>query len=122
MLLSSTSKRFDSIGQLLTVTLIFIFVLALTYFATKLTAGLQKGRLASSNVEIMETFKIAPTKYIQVVRVGKKYFSYVVCKDTVTLLGELTEDDIAALGTKGTEAEQPDNIRFKDIFDKFRRQ
>ena len=45
-----------------------------------------------------------------------------VCKDTVTLLGELTEDDIAALGTKGTEAEQPDNIRFKDIFDKFRRQ
>lgn len=122
MLLSSTSKRFDSIGQLLTVTLIFIFVLALTYFATKLTAGLQKGRLAGSNVEIMETFKIAPTKYIQVVRVGKKYFSYVVCKDTVTLLGELTEDDIAALGTKGTEAEQPDNIRFKDIFDKFRRQ
>lgn len=122
MLLSSTSKRFDSIGQLLTTILIFIFVLALTYFATKLTAGLQKGRLAGSHVEILETYKIAQTKYIQVVKIGKKYFSYVVCKDTVTLLGELTEDDIAALGTKGTEAEQPDNIRFKDIFDKFRKQ
>jgi flagellar protein FliO/FliZ len=120
MLLSSTSKRFDSIGQLLTVTLIFIFVLALTYFATKLTAGLQKGRLAGSNVEIMETFKIAPTKYIQVVRVGKKYFSYVVCKDTVTLLGEMTEEDITPPG--GEEAESAASINFKEIFDKFRKQ
>lgn len=120
MLLSSTSKRFDSIGQLLTVTLIFIFVLALTYFATKLTAGLQKGRLAGSNVEILETYKIAPAKYIQVVRIGKKYFSYVVCKDTVTLLGEMTEDDMTALG--GEEAAPAANISFKDIFDKFKKQ
>lgn len=120
MLLSSTSKRFDSIGQLLTVTLIFIFVLALTYFATKLTAGLQRGRLAGSNVEILETFKIAPTKYIQVVKIGKKYYSYVVCKDTVTLLGELTEDDIAAPGGEGTEPVV--NINFKEIFDKFKKQ
>ena len=120
MLLSSTSKRFDSIGQLLTVTLIFIFVLALTYFATKLTAGLQKGRLAGSNVEVLETFKIAPTKYIQVVRIGEKYFSYIVCKDTVTLLGELTKEDIAAFHK--TETETAVNMNFKEISDKFRKQ
>ena len=120
MLLSSTSKRVDSIGQLLTVTLIFIFVLALTYFATKLTAGLQKGRLAGSNVEILETFKIAPTKYIQVVRIGNKYFSYVVCKDTVTLLGEMTEEDIAALNH--SEIGPVVGLNFKEIFDKLRKQ
>lgn len=120
MLLSSTSKRFDSIGQLLTVTLIFIFVLALTYFATKLTAGLQKGRLAGSNVEVLETFKIAPTKYIQVVRIGEKYFSYIVCKDTVTLLGELTKEDIAAFHK--TETETAVNMNFKEILDKVRKQ
>lgn len=120
MLLSSTSKRFDSIGQLLTVTLIFIFVLALTYFATKLTAGLQKGRLAGSNVEVLETFKIAPTKYIQVVRIGEKYFSYIVCKDTVTLLGELTKEDITAFHKAETETAV--NMNFKEILDKFRKQ
>lgn len=120
MLLSSTSNRFDSIGQLLTVILIFIFVLALTYFATKLTAGLQRGRLAGSNVEILETYKIAPTKYIQVVKIGKKYFSYVVCKDTVTLLGEMAEDDITAPGRE--ETGQAATINFKEIFDKFRKQ
>lgn len=120
MLLSSTSRRFDSIGQLLTVTLIFIFVLVLTYYATKLTAGLQKGRLAGSNVEVLETLKIAPTKYIQVVRIGRKYYSYVVCKDTVTLLGELTEDDIVPPGRE--EAERAVSISFREIFDKFRKQ
>ncbi len=120
MLLSSTSNRFDSFVQLLTVLLIFIFVLALTYFFTKLTAGLQKGRLAGSNVEVMETFKIAPTKYIQIVKIGKKYFSYVVCKDTVTLLGELTDDDISNLDK--AETSSAINLNFKDIFDKFRKQ
>lgn len=120
MLLSSTSNRFDSIVQLLTVLIIFIFVLALTYFSTKLTAGLQKGRLAGSNVEILETFKIAPTKYIQIVRIGEKYFSYVVCKDTVTLLGEMTSDDISRFSK--TEAGQAMNMNFKEIFDKFRKQ
>ncbi len=121
MLLSSTSKRFDSIGQLLTMTMIFIFVLALTYFATKLTAGLQKGRLAGSNVELLDTVKIAPAKYIQVVRIGSRYFSYVVCKDTVTLLGEVTEDDIAAPGRE-EKAVQTASINFKEIFDRLRKQ
>ena len=120
MLLVSTSNRSDSVVQLLTVILIFIFVLALTYFATKLTAGLQKGRLAGSNVEVLETFRIAPTKYIQVVRIGEKYFSYVVCKDTVTLLGEMTKDDIS--GFDKAEPNSAMNVSFKDILDKFKKQ
>ncbi|GFI21924.1 hypothetical protein IMSAGC011_00697 [Lachnospiraceae bacterium] len=120
MLLLSTPNRYDSIVQLLTVILIFIFVLALTYFSTKLTAGLQKGRLAGSNVEVLETFKIAPTKYIQVVRIGEKYFSYVVCKDTVTLLGEMTKEDI--LTWNKAESGPAINMNFKEILDKFKKQ
>lgn len=119
MLLTSTSNRFDSIAQLLTLLLIFIFVLALAYVATRLTAGIQKGRLAGANVEIIETFKIAPAKYIQVVRVGGKYFSYVVCKDTVTLLGEMTKDDISELNK--AETGPTVNMNFKEIFDKFKK-
>ena len=104
----------DSIVQLLTVLLIFIFVLALTYFTTKLTAGFQKGRYQSANVEIIETLRIAPTKYIQIVRIGEKYYSYVVCKDTVTLLGELAKDDLAEIA-KNNENTAP--VSFKDIFE-----
>lgn len=108
-----TSNRLDSIVQLITVILIFIFVLALTYFTTKLTAGLKKGQMLSPNMDIVETFKIAQNKYIQIVRVGEKYFSIVVCKDTVTLLGEISNDDItipeSGLGT---------TMSFQEILDK----
>lgn len=119
MLLSSASNGFDSIVQLLTVLLIFIFVLVLTYFTTKLTANFQKGKMFSPNVEMIETFKIAPTKYIQVVRIGGKYFSYVVCKDTVTLLGELTKDDISEYNK--TETGTAKNASFKEILEKLRK-
>jgi flagellar protein FliO/FliZ len=109
----------DSIVQLLTVVIIFIFVLVLAYITARLTAGIQKGRLAGSCVEILETLKIAPNKYIQVVKIGGKYFSYIVCKDTVTLLGELTKDDIPVPEAK--KAQSTGNVNFKEIFDKFKK-
>lgn len=108
----------DSIVQLFTVILIFIFVLALTYFTTKFTAKLQMGRYQNANVEIIETYKIAPTKYIQVVRIGEKYFSYVVCKETVTLLGELAKDDI--IDSEQNE-QNTTGLSFKDIFEKLKK-
>ena len=67
MLLSMTSNRLDSIVQLITAVCIFIFVLALAYFTTKFTAGFQKSKLASPNVEVIETFRLTQNKYIQIV-------------------------------------------------------
>ena len=66
MLLSMTSNRLDSIVQLITAVCIFIFVLALAYFTTKFTAGFQKSKLASPNVEVIETFRLTQNKYIQI--------------------------------------------------------
>lgn len=111
--------RIESVVQLLTVILIFIFVLVLTYLATKFTASFQKSKMSGANVEILETVKIAPTKYIQIVRIGEKYFSYVVCKDTVTLLGELSRDDISVPEKGGSVV---NNISFKDILEKLKKQ
>lgn len=103
----------DSVVQLFTVLLIFIFVLALTYFTTRFAAGLQKQNMISPNVDIVETYRIAQNKYVQIIRVGEKYFSIVVCKDTVTLLGEMTKDDITIPDTKiGT------TMSFQEILDK----
>lgn len=108
-----TASGSDSTVQLITVILIFIFVLALTYITTKFTAGLQKGKMASPNVEVVETFKLSTNKYIQIVRVGKKYYSIIVCKDTVTLMGELSEDEINQ-PKSGTET----TMSFQEILNK----
>lgn len=108
-----TSGRLDSIVQLITAILIFIFVLALTYFTTKLTAGVKKGQMLSPNMDIVETFKLSQNKYIQIVRVGETYFSIAVCKDTITLLGEISKDEITIPDTRlGT------TVSFQEILDK----
>lgn len=113
MLLSMTSNRSDSIAQLITAIFIFVFVLVLAYFTTRFTAGFQKSQMAGSNVEIVETCRLAQNKYIQIVRIGTRYYSIAVCKDSVTMLGELDKDDITipetGLGTA---------VSFKEILDK----
>lgn len=119
MLLLLTSSGVDSIVQLITVTIIFIFVLVLTYVATKFTAEIQKGKMSKSNIDIVETLKIAPTKYIQIVKIGEKYFSYVVCKDTVTLLGEISESDVSELDK--TKTSSLFDVSFKDVFEKLKK-
>lgn len=113
MLLSMTSNRLDSIVQLITAVFIFILVLALAYFTTRFTAGFQKSRLASPNVEIVETFRLAQNKYIQIVRIGARYYSIAVCKDTVTMLGELSQDELTI-----PESGNGTTVSFKELFDK----
>ena len=119
MLLLTTTNRLDSIVQLLSAFLIFIFVLILAVFTTRFTAGLQRNQLSSPNVEVLETFKITQSKFIQVVRIGTKYFAYIVCKDTVTLLGEMTKEDI--LEFKNKKKDSAIDMSFKEIFDKLKK-
>lgn len=84
----------DSFAQFLTVLLIFVGVLFLTYFSTKWIATYQKGKMFSSNIRVIETFKISSNKFIQIVRIGGTYYAIAIGKDEVTLLGELKEDEI----------------------------
>lgn len=91
MLLSVTSGL-ESIVQFITVLIIFIFVLGITYFSTRYIAGVQKDRYRTGNMEVIETLRISNNKYLQIVRVGNKYLCMAVCKDTVTMLGEIQKE------------------------------
>ena len=84
----------NSIAQFITVFVIFLAVLAHTYFSTKWIATYQKGKMFSSNITVIETFKITTNKYIQIVRIGEKYYAIAIGKDEITLLGELKEEEL----------------------------
>lgn len=56
MILAATSL--DSFVQLITVLIIFVFVLILTYFTTRWMAGIQKGRSFNKNLRIIETISV----------------------------------------------------------------
>ena len=107
----------DGYLQFMTVLLLFLFVLAVTYVATRWIAGYQKGKSAVSNIELIETARIAPNKYLQLVRAGSKYLLIAVGKDEIHMLAELSGEEILLTGQENNTV-----MDFGSIFEKFRKQ
>ena len=114
MLLSITSG-IDSVVQFLTVLLIFVFVLGIAYFTTRYVAGIQKNNYKTGNMELIETLRISNNKYLQIVRAADKYFCIAVCKDTVTMLGEIQKEEMVFY-----ENSINANMTFQDILEKIK--
>ncbi len=114
----SASAGIEAFAQLITLVLIFAFVVGLSYFATRLVGNVQKERLKGSNVKILETMKISNTKYIQVVEIGSKCFAIAVCKDTVTYLCDIQRDDLVYTDSSDSMI---NGESFKAILDKFKK-
>ena len=109
----TVSKSVDSYVQFMTVLILFLFVLVITYWVTKWTAGYQKSQNVNANMEILDTIRLSNNKYIQIVRVGRKYLAVAICKDTVTMLTEIPEQDLIL-----SEGNVSRNMGFKDILDR----
>ena len=89
-----SSHTLSDIAQFFTVLIIFIFVLALSMFCAKWMGNYQKNQYASGNIEVIESARVAPNKWVEIVRVGNKYKILAVCKDTVTYLGDFDESEL----------------------------
>lgn len=90
----SLSSSANMVVQFITVLFVFLFVLAVTYITTRWIAGYHKGRAFNRNIEVLDACKIAPNKSIQIVKAGEKYLVIGIGKDTVTMLTELTKEEI----------------------------
>ena len=84
----------NNILQLITALFVFVLVLALTYFVTKWIAKSGAMQSRAKNIKVIETYKIAPSKYIQIIQIGKKQYAIGVTKEQITYLTELTEDQL----------------------------
>ncbi len=98
-------------AQLITLLVVFVFVLGITLFTTKWIANYQKQQGFNENIQILETARIANNKYIQIVRVGETIMAIAVCKDTVTMLGEIPKEQLKSGAATSTFA-------FKELFQK----
>ena len=120
MVIASMSSRIEAFAQILTLLIIFIFVLAVTYYVTRFVGNYQKNKLSGSNINILETMRIANNKYIQIVKIGSRVFAIAVAKDTVSYLCELDEDElIYKESSSGKMLINNDN--FKEILEKFKK-
>ena len=111
--LMTSYSRLSSFAQLIALLIIFVFVLALTFYATKWMAKLQKSQYKNSNINVIETFRLSNTKYIQIIKLGEKYIAIAICKDTVTFLTELEEEQIDLMQTT-----EEMNVGFQEILKK----
>ena len=84
----------SNILQLLGVIIVFLLVLAATYYITKWIAKSGVVQPQSKNIKVIETFKIAPNKYIQIVQLGNRYYSIGVSKEHITFLSALDEEQL----------------------------
>ncbi len=112
-MLLNARNSINAVAEFFTVLLIFLLILAVTYFATKWIANFQKVKISSRNIRVIETYKITTNKYLQIIQTGKKYFVIAICKDTVTYLTEIPEED---LEIKPEEPIEP--VNFREILEK----
>ena len=114
MILSSLG---GSIYQFVVVLVIFIGVLFLTAFATKWIANYMHNQNSNpySNFEVIDTYNMGPNHRLMILKVGKnKYYTIALGKETVTFIGELTEEEL-----KDRSEIQTPSRNFNDILNKF---
>lgn len=123
MILLGIFSEWESFFQLISILLIFLFVLVITYFTTRWIGQYQQGMMQNKNIQVVETFRVNNNKFIQIIQVGKKYLVISVCKDVINILTELTEEELVwkpsqeeNRGIKANESFQEVLGRLKDKF------
>lgn len=106
----------NGIAQFLTVLIIFIFVLAITFLSTKWLANYQKSHTAGTNIKVIETVRLTVNKYIQIVKVGDKYLVVAIGKDEVTFLCEINPEELHL--PEATSGSRPD---FASVLEKIKK-
>lgn len=106
----------DSFVQLITVLVIFVFVLIITYFTTRWMAGIQKGRSFNKNLRIIETISAGNNKMISIVQAGEKYLVVSIGKDEVHYLTELKQEELKDLSFMNPDNQNDKQDPFAEIF------
>ena len=101
MLLTPGNGGIEAFVQFMTVLILFCIVIAITYITTRYIANFQKLRQEGSNIAVIETCRVAPNKYIQIIKLGEKYIAVAVCKETMTKLAELSEEELVFSAGQG---------------------
>lgn len=89
------SSALSSFLQLIGVLIIFIVVLFITFYTTKWIGNYQKTNLVNKNLQIVESIRVGNNKFIAIVKAGEVYLVVAVGKDEVTLLTQLTEEQLS---------------------------
>lgn len=95
--------------QLIGLIIVFVLILAAAYFTSKFVGITTVTNLKNRNFKVIETYKIAPNRFLQIIEVSGKYVVIGVSKDHIEYITELDADQV--IKSEGEIAP----INFKDI-------
>jgi len=85
----------NAIGEIIRFVLVFVAVLFLAYYVTRVIGTSKRGGFKrGTNIRMLEGAKAGPQGAVQIVRVGTKYFLLGITKENITFLTEISESDI----------------------------
>ncbi len=74
--------------------IIFLIVILLAYYITKIVAKKRLQVLKSKNIKMLEMISVGVGVSLGIVKVGNKYMLISICKERVSLLSELDSEDL----------------------------
>ena len=90
--------------------LIFIIVLVACWATTRFVASKQLAGKNTGNFEVVETYAIARDRFLQLVRIGTRYYAIAVGKDSISVICELSKEDINLERKTGTSINGFSNV------------
>ena len=105
----------NSIFELIKLIFILALILVAAYFVTKYVGKVSMGQLKNSNFKVIDTYRISPNKFIQIVKIANKFVVISVGKDAVNFITELDESEVFIRDDNTKE-----NVNFKQILEKMR--
>ena len=99
----------------------FVVVIIATYYVSQWMAGYQRTRMTGRNFEVVDSLRISTSKYLMIVRIGKgRYVCVGVGKDEMTMLGELSEEEVVLFHKDSGVKSGREGLDFSGLLASFR--
>lgn len=113
---STFNSTMNNSLELLGLLLVFVIILIATYFASRFIGQSKMGQLRNKNFKVIETYKVAPNKFLQLIKMGNKFVVIAIGKDEIHTVTELSEEEVILQ----VESEQK-SVKFSDLIAKLQR-
>ncbi len=92
----SVYSSLQNVLQLVGIIVVFLIILAAAYVASVLVGKTQNNAYHSKdrNIKLIEVFRINNNQFLQIVRIGKRYFALAISKEQIELITELAEEEV----------------------------
>ncbi len=89
-----TGSPLQNYLELVGLLVVFVIVIVACWAVTKFVGGQQIKQKNMGNFQVIETYSLAKDRYLQLVKIGKKYYCISISKDSINTICEVPEDEV----------------------------